>query len=57
MHDALDICLAAALVMLAGAEALNIQPLAFLGGFFAGFHLLFHVSVAGKLIYNRKVRK
>ncbi len=56
MHSAIDMCLAFALIFLAGAEVLSIQPLAFLGGGIAAFHLLFHVGVGGALIY-RRVRK
>jgi hypothetical protein len=39
MHGVIDGCLAVALVLLAGAEALHIEPLAFLGGGVAAFHL------------------
>lgn len=56
MHGVLDICLALALVFVAGADVLNVQPLAFLGGFLAAFHLVFHMSVGSLLVY-RRVRK
>ena len=56
MHDAIDICLALALVLIAGAEIANLQPLAFLGGFLAAFHLTFHVGIGSLIVYRRMQR-